>query len=534
MMARTMLIGLDGATFSILDPLMENGTMPFLKSLVANGARGELLSTSNPLTPQAWTSLMTGRSPGHHGILDFVKFQEREHGPYLTITDSRDLRCETIWSIATRNNRTVTSLNFYGMFPPQPVNGYTISGFVPWRHLKDATYPPDLYESLKKLPTFDSRQLAMDLDSEKKCIQGMPDEQYEDWIKLHIRRERRWFEILEYLASTDPTDLTAIVFDGVDKIQHLCWRFIDERLFPAAPTAWERKIQDLCLAYFRQIDNFISRIVDLAGPDARVLLASDHGFGTSTEIFYVNVWLQQHGYLKWTDETAQDEAERLTADRLKSHISLIDWSQTKAYAVSPSSNGIFIRRKEQHNGCGIPDSEYESFRGQLCESLSAFTDPATGVPIVSGITPREVAYPGSEMNLAPDLLLTLRDGGFVSILNADTPLKQRSQPAGTHRPEGIFIAAGNGIQRGQTGLQFSILDIAPTLLYSLGLTIPQSLEGATLTSIFEPSFLQSHPICIDGMEYSAGRTNEPSHQTAEKDMGQDEIAEKLKLLGYLE
>jgi predicted AlkP superfamily phosphohydrolase/phosphomutase len=530
-MSRTVLIGLDGATFSILDPLIEKGIMPFLQTLIAQGVRGEMLSTVNPLTPPAWTSLMTGRSPGHHGILDFVKFEERTHGPYLTITNSRDLCCETIWSIANRGNRSVTSLNFYGMFPPRPVTGYTVSGFVPWRHLKDATYPPTLYESLKSLPTFDRKELAMDIDSEKKCIQGMPAEQYEDWITLHTRREHRWFEILRYLMSKDPTDLTAIVFDGVDKLQHLCWRFINPELFPKVSTAFEQKIRNLCLEYFQQIDKFIEEIVALAGDDARIFLVSDHGFGTSTEIFYVNVWLQQHGYLQWTNETEPDQMERLTEDRLKSHVSMVDWSRTSAYAVSPSSSGIFISRRGNNCRPELTRHAYDLFRGQLIESLLAFKDPADGKPVVSRIRTREEAYPGTQMHLAPDLLLTLRDGGFVSILNAIAPLKPRSELAGTHRPEGIFIATGPGIQQGVRSSQISILDIAPTVLYSLGLPIPEDLEGSLLTGIFEPSLMRTRPPCFD---QPTRRSTQPVPQIIKTGMGESEIIERLKLLGYLE
>ncbi|MFQ5677390.1 MAG: alkaline phosphatase family protein, partial [bacterium] len=69
---KTLLLGLDGATFALLDSLMDEGTMPFLKELVERGVRANLMSTANPLTPPAWTSMTTGRSPGNHGIFDFL------------------------------------------------------------------------------------------------------------------------------------------------------------------------------------------------------------------------------------------------------------------------------------------------------------------------------------------------------------------------------------------------------------------------------------------------------------------------------
>lgn len=535
-MSRTVLIGLDGATFSILDPLMETGVMPFLRNLVAEGARGELLSSANPQTAQAWPCMTTGRSAGNTGIFDFVRFEARKDGPYLTVTDSRDLCAETIWSIASRNQRTVTTLNFYGMHPPTPIAGYSVSGFIPFRHLKGAVYPPGLYDRIKALPGFNAKELAMDLDLEKKCINGLPPEEYESWISLHIRREQQWFELLRSLMTADPTDLTAIVFDGVDKLQHLCWRFIDPRLFPASPTAWESRVRSLCLDYFRQLDGFIREIVDMAGKDSRTFLASDHGFGASTEIFYVNAWLHDHGYLRWTDDHSRDAGESLIVSRLKNHLQLLDWEKTSAYAVTPSSNGIFIQRAGKNGAGGVRPEEYEAFRRRLIDSLLAFQDPETGEPVVTRVRTREEAYPGAWTHLAPDLLLTLRDGGFVSILNSDCHLKPRSEPVGTHREAGIFIACGHGIESGARLDRLSILDVAPAVLFSLDVPIPEDFEGRLPESVFAPSLLAAQPPRSEQAALRAMAAAQAQGAAAPMDDGlaEEAILDQLKALGYLE
>ncbi|HXH28099.1 MAG TPA: alkaline phosphatase family protein, partial [Candidatus Polarisedimenticolia bacterium] len=412
-MERTVLFGLDGATFDILDPLMRDGTMPHLAAFAAGGVRAPLQSTPHPVTPPSWTSMATGRGPGHHGILDFIRAEERPQGMYFRITNATDVRCETIWSLASRHGRRVTALNFYGMAPPRPLNGFSISGFVPGRHIRRATWPPDLFDRLAAMPGFDGRELGMNLDEEKKCIQGLSPEFYERWITMHIRRERRWFETLAWLMEREPCDLTAIVFDGVDKLQHLCWRFIDPSLFAAAPTAWERRVRGLCLDYFRQVDGFLGEVVRLAGPEARLFIASDHGFGASVETVYINVWLERQGLLRWAGDAPKDESGSIMVDRMKTHVTLLDWKATRAYALTPSSNGIFIR--------GVAPAEYAAFRDRLADALRSFRDEATGEPIVTEVRTREQIYPGAQMSLAPDLTVTLRDGGLVSILNAPAP-----------------------------------------------------------------------------------------------------------------
>ncbi len=525
-MSRTVLFGLDGATFTVLEPLMRDGTMPHLKAFAEGGVRADLLSTPNPVTPPGWTSMITGRSPGHHGILDFVRAEERPRGMYFTITNSRDVRCETLWSIAGRQGRRITALNFYGMSPPRPVNGNTIPGFVPGRHLRRSSWPRDLFERLAPLGDgFDPRELGMDLDIEKKCIQGLSEDDYEAWITRHIERERRWQAVLRHLMTSDPCDLTAIVFDGVDKLQHLCWRFIDPALFPARPGAFERRIRDLCLNYFRQLDGFLGEVEALAGEDARIFIASDHGFGATTEVVYINVWLQRRGLLTWADGAPLDDGAGIMVDRLKNHVSLLEWKRTKAYALTPSSNGVFIR--------GVAAPEYESFRSRLIEDLRSFRDPRTGEAIITSVRTREEAFPGAAMRLAPDLTLTLRDGGLVSILNAEEVLRPRPEPAGTHRPEGVFLAKGPGIRAGERLESLSILDVAPALLHSLGLEVPVDLEGRFPIEAYEPAHLRLHP----------GRTGEPTRPPSEFADGSADpmdaeaetaIMNRLRDLGYIE
>jgi predicted AlkP superfamily phosphohydrolase/phosphomutase len=529
----TLLIGLDGATFSICDPLIEEGVMPFLKGFVASGTRAELLSTPNPLTPPAWTSLITGRSPGQHGIFDFIRPEETGDGVYMKLVDSRDIGCETIWSMASRQNRGVISLNFPVMFPPKPLAGYMIPGFVSWRHLRRAVYPPDLYEELKVLPGFNAKEIGWDMYMERKAIQSMPHEDHEDWIRFHIRREEQWFEISRYLMRHSPCDLTAILFDGMDKLQHLSWPLIDPSLLPMTISAWQQKIRALCLDYFRKLDGFLSDLISIAGRDARVFMVSDHGFGPTWDIFYLNVWLHQQGLLQWGEGgVPMDESEEMFVKRMKTQ--LFDWRSTVAYAPTPSSNGVHIRVSKGPGCPGIPPEDYERFRSKLIASLLAFTDPESGEPIVKRVMTREEVFSGSQMHRAPDLTLVLRDQGFISILNADSPLKRRKEPKGMHRPEGIFIASGPGIRSSQTQRQLSILDVCPALLYSLGLAIPQDLEGRFPAEVFEPCFLETHPPRIGDVTIPVHPVAAQPGDNSSSEEEEAAVLSRLRALGYIE
>lgn len=533
-MARTLLLGLDSATFTVLDPLLRDGRLPFLARCVEEGVRAELLSTPNPLTPPAWTTLMTGVGPGRHGVYDFMRFHERPEGPFGTLVTSNDVRAETIWSIASRGGRRVICLNFPAMFPVRRLNGFVVPGYVSARQLRTSIYPRDLYPRLKALPGFDPKEFSWNMDETRKAVEGMPPEECERWIHYLMGKDRGWFQIACMLMTEEPWDLAAVLFDGVDRIQHLCWRFIDPALERTQAGEWERRMRALTLAYFEQIDAHLAELVRLAGPGTRVFVASDHGAGSTTEIFYANAWLERKGYLRWREGTPPDRDDRLSAPHIFEFYKTIDWPRTKAYVRSSSANGIYIRRSAPGIS-GVTPQEYPAFRAGLIEELLDFRDPRTGDTVVKRVMVREEAYPGAAMDEAPDITLCLRDGGHPSIMPCEELLKPRTEIIGMHRPEGIFLALGPGIREGATLSALQIADVAPTLLYSLGLPIPADFEGKLVEGAFERSLLEAEPPRMEEAA-AAGPDVAVSAEDDEVMTAEDEakVLDRLRHLGYLD
>ena len=536
MTAKTILVGLDGATFTILDPFMARGVMPFLRDFVAGGVRASLRSVMPPLTPPGWTSLMTGKRPGQHGVFDFFQ-KEAPESEYFRFTTSEDIRSATIWSLASEHGRRVVVLNFPLTFPPPSVNGYVVpGGWMPWRQLRLGCHPPELFDRLKTLPTFNARELALDMELEEKAIEGCAADEYADWIALHTRRERRWFDILRYLMREEPVDLVGVVFDGVDKLQHLCWRFLDPACRPAGPSDWEREISALCEAYFRQLDEMLAELVGVAGPEASIVLASDHGGGPASDVFYVNAWLEQQGYLAWAGAgTAQTrQAPQLGIRRITNHITELDWDRTIAYAATPSSQGIHIVTRPSGNGGEMSPEKYRQIREELAEALRRVRHPVSGRPMVAEVWTREEAFAGPYQSLAPDLSIVLEDGAAVSILRSDALVKSRSELGGSHRWEGIFLASGPGIRRGATLEELSIVDVAPLVLYCLGVPIPQDMTGRVPVEAFESGELWRRP-----PQLAASAPPMQAPELGRSGLGLDAeeeatILKRLQALGYVE
>ncbi len=536
-MKRTVLIGLDGATFHVLDRLMEAGEMPFLQALIAEGVRAPLRSTIPALTPPAWTTLMTGRNPGAHGIFDFFR-RERAGSPHIRFLTSRDVGTEMIWSLANHEGCRATVLNFPLTFPAPAIDGYVVpGGFMPWKQLRLGCRPRELYDQLKGLPGFNPRELAMDMSHEEKALEGCAQDEYEEWIALHIRREQQWFNVLRHLMETDPTELTAVLFDGVDKLQHLCWRFIDPELEATLTEPWEWRVREQCLAYFRTVDRLMAEIGALAGPDATIVIASDHGFGPQVRTFFVNAWLAEQGVLRWRDGEGQLPSEDATlgVGQIARHVYQMDWDHTVAYAPMPSGNGIHIVRQSEETPHGVPDAAYEPLRERLIQGLLTLRDPHDGQPVVAAVWRREEVFEGPYLALAPDLTLELQDGGLISILASAEAVTPRPQPTGTHAALGVFAARGPLLAQGAALEELSIVDVPSLLLYTLDVTVPAELEGTVPQAALLPEALHSQPIRVG----QGGRAGGPDSGTEDDDpiynaAEEEEMMMRLRALGYVE
>jgi len=526
-----LLIGLDGATFDVLDPLMEEGAMPALREMIDSGVRAVLRSTVPALTPPAWTSLVTGRGHGSHGIFDFFR-KDNEASPLCRFLTSHDVACPTVWSMASGEGLRSTVLNFPLTFPAPKIAGHVLpGGFMPWRQLRLGCHPEGLFDQLRALPSFNPRELALDMTHEAKAIEGCSADEYEPWIDLHIRRERQWVDILQHLCKSDPSQFTALMFDGTDKIQHLCWRFVDPALRQTLSSEWDERVREKVREYYYRLDGLIAELRD-SFSDATIVVASDHGFGAQVRTFYVNSWLERMGLLAWQEgqAPASRDATKLGLDQLARHVYQIDWSRTRAFAPMPSGNGVHIVKADQAHPHGVPASEYQAFRSDLAARLLDLRDPESGEPIVARVSTREKLFSGPFLSLAPDLTLELHDGGLFSILSSSESIRRRPVPTGTHRQDGIFIAAGPELRRGATLEPMSILDVAPLLLHELGLAIPIALEGRLPAGGFEPAALAAHPPRYDNISPSVTNVGDAVLDPE----AEAEILERLQALGYVE
>jgi predicted AlkP superfamily phosphohydrolase/phosphomutase len=547
MTPKVILFGLDGATYTVLDDLMARGLMPNLVKFCQEGVRTTMMSSIPPLTPPAWSTLVTGRSPGHHGVLCFLQYANAASSS-VQIVSSRQLTEPTLWAMVNKQGVRSGSLNFVAHNPAPKIDGWVIPGWVSWRWMRTLSHPSGVIDQLKKeVPGFDVKSLALDFEEETKAVAGAELDEYGSWIDLHLDRERQWFNAAKYLLKTDPVGLFGIVFDGVDKLQHLLWHYLDPAMAPENPSPEFLKVRELAWSYFRQIDDLLGETVRTWGDEATIMICSDHGFTNSWEILYINAWLAQRGYLAWGEDEPTQEEGTLQLEGKFYGLKGFDMANTKAYCLTTTSNGIYINVKGQRDETGIPPEEYTALRDEIKHKLlTDCKDPETGEPLITGIWTREEAFSGPHMENAPDLTVELRDFGFISVRRTNSIYAKRPRVMGTHHPKGILVARGPGIRSQAEAGTVHLKDVAPTTLYCMDLEIPAGLEGRVIEDLFTPEFLAARkpkhagaaatePIKLVPSEHGVNGTAERSINGAEGASEEDQdILDKMKALGYLE
>lgn len=125
---QVVFIGMDGATWDIMDPMIEAGLLPTIARLKSEGAWGVLRSVDCYISPPAWTSMMTGYSPQRTGVYTFGQWLPDEKR--FKAFSSLDVQVPFVWDIASKANRRVAITNVPATYPARPVNGVMVSGLM--------------------------------------------------------------------------------------------------------------------------------------------------------------------------------------------------------------------------------------------------------------------------------------------------------------------------------------------------------------------------------------------------------------------
>lgn len=564
---KVMVLGWDGATWDVLEPLVQDGFLPNLGRLREQGAWGCLRSVFPPLSPVAWTGAMTGKNSGKHGIFEFV---EHGHDPLGgRVNSSRTIQAKLLWEIAAQHGKKTVAGGVPMSYPPRPsprFPGFFLGDFLSPVAAGDFSSDPALFAELERVvgPYRPWATTIHDGGNESAVLDDL-----QDFLEQHLRT-------IEFLMDRCDWDLFLFDVMATDRLQHELWHVWD--LTHRAARGRQRELAALrprLIHFWQTLDQGIGRIEARLPHDAALVILSDHGFGPIEHYVNFNVWLlervdialQDTIYVKqkhWcyrrgmTPEWIYGVMSRLglgshrvsrfrgkqasLVDRLGESLFLsrrhIDWSRTRAYAQG-NFGQIFLNLKGRQPRGWVAPEDARPLLEDLKAGLRTILHPETGRPLVEQVYERDELYDGPHAQMAPDLTVVLNDWRYRTIGLHDFTTHRVISPAfgptGDHRMEGILLASGPAFRTGAVPCHAELLDIAPTVLHLLGIPVPGDMDGRVLTEILEPvPTAFDLPVGASALAATGSHvTPAPSFDspyTAEEDAA---IQQRLADLGYL-
>jgi predicted AlkP superfamily phosphohydrolase/phosphomutase len=536
--AKVLLVGLDGASWRIIDPLLAEGRLPHLNSILERGGRAVLNSTMPPLTPPAWATLMTGMNPGKHGVLTFRALDFTRYSSFVerlaTSTSFSDL---SIFRLLSETGARVASVGMPMTFPPFEVNGVLISGTPKLAIEPSSTFPSSLAGELEEF-------------REKPPRLGRKDE-----FRAYMARYLAAFSnAANQMLGREHWDLFSVVYSNTDWVVHQFWEYYDET-FPTYSEEGARQYGDAIPYEYEQADRALGELLTATGNETLVIVMSDHGAGANGyRAVALNFWLEQNGLLVKTGEGEKSGSGRAALlekvrlltptpilslaraympERLKAAISAgrlniagVSFGQTKAYRVPlmPMYDAVVVNLRGRQPEGIVDPADAAALRARLKATLPSITDPDTGEPVIAAAWTRDELFAGPYLEDMPDVVVEYAEG-YTGGADLTAPLVRPvdefflRRDSGFHRQDGILAAAGPSVDPAGFPAVADIADVAPTVLAALGHSVPAEMDGRPINAII-------------GDRWTLAEGDGNDLERRQESLEDEEIRKSLEALGY--
>ncbi|MCP3985762.1 MAG: hypothetical protein GY723_15365 [bacterium] len=509
-----LVLGLDGATFDVIRPLVAAGRLPNLARWMEDGLAAALPSTVPAMTFPSWSSFLTGLTPGEHGMLDFT---QKLPGRYrLRFNNATDRTGPSLYRRVSDAGGVVLALGMPATFPPEELNGLLVCGFdapVSTGTNASSASDPALYRSIAART---GPWMCPDLDEGALEDTGAWHEQAVDVLLGRVHSKTQFaLEALRQLCPRGGSPaLVNVVFSESDTVAHHFWRDHDPYSPRHDPAASAKRVGAVAAVY-EALDAACGELRAAMGPETACVVVSDHGAGgAARRVVHLNRHLEECGLLVRSGgraavsglaRGARETALRLLPPRLAQAVFRrvrpaaariestarfggFDWSQTAAFSEEANTQpGVWLNLQGREEAGSIGSGDAERVRREVIDALLDWKLP-NGEPVVASARPREDVYHGAFVDRAPDIVVELGQDKGYGLSLVQTPWATAPQALrelgdhelaggrgrgmnGVHRPDGVWIGPR------ELGSPAAMPQTAHLLLRAMG--VPSSVDGGS-------------------------------------------------------
>ena len=401
---KTLVVGLDGVPYPLLQDLAANGTMPNVANLIELGHLAKMKVTLPEISAVSWPSFMTGTNPGTHGIFGFL---DPKPGSYdVRFPNFRDVKVPTFWEKMGEKKKTSVVINQPSTYPAHEIPGILVSGFVALS-LKKSVYPARILDDLTSI------DYAIDIDTR----QAREDHDYliEDLGKTLEGR----LKAVDLFWTKENWDYFQVVVTGTDRLQHYIWSAYEDP---------SHQYHDAFLDYYRKVDAFIGemygRFSEISGRTHEgegFFMLSDHGFCGIEQEVRVSNWLRENGFLSFESDapgSLEDIAEG-----------------SKAFVIDPGR--IYLNKKGRFPKGSVDDASARAIMDEIKAGLAELQ--YDGKPVIERVFERDEVYSGPQSARGPDLIPVGNHGFDLKGTIKEAELFGRTNLTGMHTWDEAFF-----------------------------------------------------------------------------------------------
>ena len=472
---------------------------------------------------------------------------------------SVDRKSKDVYETISEQGKRVIVLNVPLTYPPREVNGVIISGFMTPTTASDYANPASVLDEIQRNAGV-QYCVSYEENRRKAMLSVISYKNYEEALADDLAETTAiQGKTLLYFLKRNDWDFLMIVFQGTDQIQHNFWKYT------TGSTAQSQKYADKIRIFYQQIDGIIGDVLGNVNDRTDLFVLSDHGFMGFSKFLGLNSFLMNKGYLKlrrtplvvlkrimfsfgltplrffrWLNKLHLGKyRQALRKEGFRSKIrgvflSLqdVDWRRSKAHSMGGWGQ-IYLNSKERFPFGTVDSVEGERLVGSIIEELRGLKEAGTKRLVFSSgkIYRKHEIYTGPHASMAPDIT-AIPDYPFKAFPDYEFGSNKLVVDAvgwsGTHSMDGIFVAIGPSIAKGSAPLGARLIDIAPTVLYLMGLPIPEDIDGRVLTEVIKRNVLEQRSPRLGA---ASSRIREETYSYAPAD--EEELKKTLKGLGYL-